>query len=327
MKIFAFALREFDEEKYFINICSQLGIEYAYTNAYPSMDNIDLAKGYDGVTIITNPMYPAILDRMHENGVKYLATRSVGYDHIDVNYAHSLGMKVTNVSYSPESVANYTIMMMLMACRKMTYIIDKAKVQDFSLKGKTGKEISDCTIGIIGTGRIGRTVVRHLSGFGCRLLAYDIVESESVKQYAQYTDLETIYRECDIISLHVPGLEENYHMINKDTFAKMKDGVILINAARGMLINTNDMIEALESGKIGYAALDTIENEAGLYYLNRETDILANHDRAILSAFPNVLVSPHMAFYTERSVQDMVENAVRGLVACEQGGENPFEVR
>ena len=224
-------------------------------------------------------------------------------------------------------MADYTVMLLLMSIRKAKQILQRTNIQDYTLKGNLGRELKDMTVGVIGTGRIGRTVVRHLSGFGCRLLAYDIVESESVKQYAQYTDLETIYRECDIISLHVPGLEENYHMINKDTFAKMKDGVILINAARGMLINTNDMIEALESGKIGYAALDTIENEAGLYYLNRETDILANHDRAILSAFPNVLVSPHMAFYTERSVQDMVENAVRGLVACEQGGENPFEVR
>lgn len=326
MKIFAYALREFDEEKYFIDICRQYGIEYAYTSEYPSMENAKLAKGYDGVTIITNPMYPEILDRFYSLGVRYLATRSIGYDHIDMKHARKLGIRVTHVSYSPESVANYTIMMMLMACRKMTYIMDKARLQDFGLKGKAGKELSDCTVGIIGTGRIGRTVIRHLSGFGCRILAYDIAESEDVRQYAEYTEPERIYRESDIISLHVPGLEENYHMINRETFAKMKDGVILINAARGLLINTDDLIAALESGKVGYAALDTIENEGGLYYLNRETDILANHDRAILSSFPNVLVSPHMAFYTERSVRDMVENAVKGLLACEAGGKNPYEV-
>lgn len=327
MKIFAFALREFDEEKYFIDICNQYGIEYAYTSEYPSMENAELAKGYDGVTIITNPMNPEILDRFYSLGVRYLATRSIGYDHIDMKYAKKLGIRVTHVSYSPESVANYTIMMMLMACRKMTYIMDKARLQDFGLKGKAGKELSDCTVGIIGTGRIGRTVIKHLSGFGCRLLAYDIAENESVKQYAEYTEPDRIYREADIISLHVPGLEENYHMINRETFGKMKDGVILINAARGLLINTDDLIEALENGKVGYAALDTIENEGGLYYLNRETDILANHDRAILSSFPNVLVSPHMAFYTERSVRDMVENAVKGLLACESGGANPYEVQ
>ncbi len=326
MKIFAYALRNFDEEKFFVDACERLGIEYGFTSDYPSMDNAELAKGYDGVTIITNPMYPEILDKYYSLGVRYLATRSIGYDHIDVKYAKSLGMKVTHVSYAPESVADYTVMMILMATRKMMYIMDKAKLQDFSLNGKMGKNLNEMTIGVIGTGRIGKTVVKQLSGFGCKILAYDFYENDMVKQYAEYTDLERIYRECDIITLHVPGLEENYHMINRETFAKMKDGVIIINAARGMLIDTDAMIEALESGKIGYAALDTIENEAGLYYLNREGDILNNHDRAILTSFPNVLVSPHMAFYTERSVKDMVENAIKGLMNCKNGGYNEFEV-
>ena len=182
MKIFAFSLREFDEKAFFIRICEELGIEYGYTSEYPSMNNLELAAGYDGITIITNPMTPKVLDRLHALGVRYIATRSIGYDHIDVRYANSLGMKITNVSYSPESVANYTIMMMLMACRKMPYIMEKARLQDFGLKGKAGKELSDCTIGVIGTGRIGRTLIRHLSGFGCRMLAYDIAENEEVKQ-------------------------------------------------------------------------------------------------------------------------------------------------
>lgn len=326
MKIFAYALRSFDEEKFFVDACERYGIEYGFTSDYPSMENAYLAEGYEGVTIITNPMYPEILDKYYSLGVRYLATRSIGYDHIDVKYAKSLGMKVTHVSYAPESVADYTIMMILMACRKMMYIMDKAKLQDFGLKGKMGKNLNEMTIGIIGTGKIGKTVIRQLSGFGCKMLAYDIVENEAVKKYAEYTDLDRIYRECDIISLHVPGLEENYHMISREEFAKMKDGVIIINAARGMLIDTDAMIEAIESGKIGYAALDTIENESGLYYLNREGDILKNHDRAILGSFPNVLVSPHMAFYTERSVKDMVENAIKGLMNCKNGGFNEFEV-
>lgn len=326
MKIFAYALRSFDEEKFFVDACERYGIEYGFTSEYPSMENAKLAEGYEGVTIITNPMYPEILNKYHNLGVRYLATRSIGYDHIDVKHAKSLGMKVTHVTYAPESVADYTIMMMLMACRKMMYIMDKAKLQDFSLKGKMGKNFNEMTIGIIGTGKIGKTVIRQLSGFGCKMLAYDIAESDAVKQYAEYTDLDRIYRECDIISLHVPGLEENHHMISYEEFSKMKDGVIIINAARGMLIDTDAMIEAIENGKIGYAALDTIENESGLYYLNREGDILKNHDRAILNAFPNVLVSPHMAFYTERSVKDMVENAIKGLMNCKNGGFNEFEV-
>lgn len=326
MKIFAFALREFDEQAYFEKICKENGIEYGFTSDYPSMENADLAAGYEGVSIITNPMYPQILDKFYSIGVRYITTRSIGYDHIDVNYAKSLGMGIGHVTYSPDSVADYTIMMMLMACRKMDYIMKKARVQDFSLNGKIGKELPHCTVGVIGTGKIGQTLIRHLSGFGCRLLAYDVYQSEAVKKYAEYVSLDELYEQSDIVTLHVPGLPENYHMIGREQFDKMKDGVILINAARGMLIDTEAMIDAIHSGKIGYAALDTIENESGLYYLNRERDIIDNRDRAILEGFPNVLVSPHMAFYTEQAVKDMVENSVRGIMNFINGVDNSFAV-
>ena len=329
MKVFAFALRDFDEQHYFTEFCEANGIEYGFTSEYPSAENAKLAEGAYGISIITNPMTPELLDLYYSMGIRAIATRSIGYDHIDLAYAHKIGMKITNVSYTPDSVANYTIMLMLMACRKMPFIMEKAKVQDFSLRGKTGIELSECTVGIIGTGRIGRRILKHLSGFGCRLLAYDLYESEEAKQYAEYVSLDEIYAQSDIISLHVPGLPENYHMIDAAAIAKMKDGVILVNAARGLLVDTQAMIAGIESGKIGFAALDTIEHEAGLYYLNRELDTLdaSHHDRAVLSSFSNVIVSPHMAFYTERAVQDMVENSLRGLAACYAGGENPYEVR
>lgn len=327
MKIFAYALREYDEQPCFERFCRELGIEYGFTSAYPSPDNVELARGYEAVTIITNPMDKGMLDRLYKVGVRYIATRSVGYDHIDINYANSLGMGISHVIYSPNSVANYTIMMMLMACRNMQFIMDKARMQDFSLKGKLGRELSLSTVGIIGTGRIGETVARHLSGFGCRILAHSLHEKEELKGCVRYVDLDTLYRESDIVTLHVPGSEDNYHMIGSRQFELMKDGVIIVNAARGMLIDSAALIAALESKKVGYAALDTIENEAGLYYLNREGDILTNHQMAVLRSFPNVIVSPHMAFYTEQAVADMVENAIRGLVSFMQGKENPFEVR
>ena len=326
MKIFAYALREFDEVPYFIQIAEKLGIEYGYTSDYPTLDNADLARGYEGVTIITNPMTPELLDKFYSLGVRYIATRSIGYDHIDTKHARKIGMGISHVTYSPNSVANYTIMMMLMACRKISYIMDKAKLQDFNLAGKMGKELSLSTVGVVGTGKIGETVIRHLQGFGCKILAYDLYPKQELGGLAEYADLETIYRESDIITLHVPGMESNYHMIDEKALSQMKDDVILINAARGMLIDTQALIKALSSGKIGFAALDTIENEKGMYYLNLENRILDNPDRAILQAFPNVMVSPHMAFYTDQAVSDMVGNAVKGLLAFEQGGQNPFEV-
>ena len=326
MKIFAYALREYDEQRYFLELAQKLGFDYGYTEDYPTMENAHLAAGCRGITIITNPMYPEILDRFYSLGVRYIATRSIGFDHIDVEYAKKIGMGISHVTYSANSVANYTIMLMLMACRNLPYILEKSKLQDFSLKGKIGKELSRCTVGVVGTGKIGETVIHHLSSFGCRLLAYDLYPKASLEGLAEYTSLETLYAKSDIITLHVPGTAENTHMVDAGAIRSMKDGVILVNAARGSLIDTDALIEGLESGKIGYAALDTIEEEAGLYYLNREGDILGNRHRSILSGFPNVILSPHMAFYTEEAVEDMVRNAVYGLLCFDKGEENPFAV-
>lgn len=326
MKIFFYALREYDEKKYLEECAAQYGFEYDYTSEYPSMENLDLVKGCEGVAIITNPINAEMLDKMKALGVKYLTTRSIGYEHIDVAYADKIGIKVAHVTYAPESVADYTIMMMLIACRQMPYIMQKSAVQDFTLKGKIGKEISASTIGVLGTGNIGATVVKHLKGFGCRILMNDVYEKEELRELGEYTDKETLIRESDIITLHVPALESNYHMIDADAISKMKDGVIIVNCARGSLIDSDAMIDALKSGKIGFAALDTIENEAGLYYLNRSGDLLDNPERAVLMSFPNVYLTPHMAFYTERTIHDMIHNAVIGLLNFEKDAENPFAV-
>ncbi|MCR4738934.1 MAG: lactate dehydrogenase [Lachnospiraceae bacterium] len=326
MKIFFYALREYDEKKYMEECAEKYGFEYEYTSEYPSMDNLELVRGCAGVAIITNPIDAKMLDRMKELGVRYLTTRSIGYEHIDTAYADKIGIKVAHVTYAPDSVADYTIMMMLIACRKMPYIMQKSDVQDFSLNGKIGREISASTIGVLGTGNIGATVVRHLSGFGCRILMNDLYEKEDLRAFGEYTDRDTLIRESDIITLHVPALKENHHMIDEEAISRMKDGVIIVNCARGSLIDSEAMIRALESGKIGFAALDTIENEAGLYYLNRSGDKLNNRERAILKSFPNVYLTPHMAFYTERTVSDMMNNACLGLLNFDRGVENPFAV-
>lgn len=326
MKIFFYALREYDEQKYVEKFAGQYAFEYGFTSDYPSMDNVQLAKGYDAISIITNPMYPEILKAFHDVGVRYISTRSIGYEHIDVDYAHSLGMRVSHVVYSPNSVANYTIMLILMACRNMPWIMKKADCQDYSLNGKVGKELSTSTVGVIGTGNIGKTVVKHLSGFGCRILAYSLYEDEEVKKYAEYVSLDELIKQSDIITLHVPGNAENTHLIDTAAFEKMKDGVIIVNTARGLIIDTQALIAALKSGKVGYAALDTFEGEVGLYYLNKEMQRLDNDNMALLKSFPNVILSPHMAFYTEQAVSDMVENSIKGLLGFESG-EYSLEVK
>lgn len=324
MKIFAYSVRE-DEVKYFDKLIDE-GIDITYISDYPTMDNVELARGYDAVTIITNVISKEMYDTWHSFGVKSIGTRSVGFDHMDTGYMKCLNMRGVHAVYSPNAVANYTIMLMIMACRKITFILDKAKVQDFALPGKIGKELSLCTVGIIGTGQIGETVIKHLSGFGCRILANSTHEKDSVKKYAEYVDLDTLYKECDIISVHIPGTAGNYHLINSESIARMKDDVIIVNTARGMVIDSEALIHGLESGKIGFAALDTFEEEVGLYYKNLERSQLVNRTRSILQTFPNVILSPHMAFYTEQSTSDMVATTVRGLIDLEEKGCSPLEV-
>lgn len=310
MRLFVYSMREYDEKPFFDKYCRQYGISYDYTTQTPCIENAHLAEGYDIVDIITTVMDKPLLKKFADMGVKCISTRTIGYDHIDVDCAKRLGMSVVNVTYSPASVADYTIMLMLMGCRRYKHIMERADVQDYTLKGKIGRELKDCVVGVIGTGKIGRTVIKELTGFGCKMLAYDLYESEEVKKYAEYTDLNTIIAESDIISLHIPATEDSYHMINKWSIDKMKQGVMIINCARGSLIDTEALIEGIEEGKVGFAGLDVIENEDGLYYFNRMGEPLDNPNLAILKSYSNVIVSPHTAFYTEQAVSDMAENSI-----------------
>lgn len=324
MKIFVYNMREFDELPLFEKYCSRYSISFSYTTEAPSPDNYYLAYGYDGISIITTSTPASMIDAMKANGVRVISTRTIGYDHIDTAYAAQVGMGVCNLTYSPETVADYTIMMMLIACRKLPYIMRLSAQNNFSLPGKLGRNIGSCTVGVIGTGRIGECLIQHLHGFGCHILANDVFEKESVKQFAEYTSLEKLLKESDIITLHAPALDETYHMIDSKAISQMKDGVIIVNCARGALIDTEALIKGLESGHIGFAALDVIENEFGLYYNDLSSTGLDNRDITALRSFDNVFFSPHMAFYTDDAVSDMVEGSVVGINAYLTGGDFPY---
>ncbi len=326
MKIFAYCLREFDEKAMFDRLSEEFGAPYGYSTAYPSPENVTLAQGYDAVSCTPCNMGADMLQRFYDVGVRYVATRSIGFDHIDLEKARQLGIGVCHVSYEPETVADYTIMLMLMCCRNMPHIMNRSLVQDYTLKGKMGKDISDCTVGIIGAGQIGRTVIRHLSGFGCRILAYDLYQDPETAMLAEYVSLEQLYAQSHIITLHTPATPENYHLINAQALALMRDGVILINTARGTLVDTDALIQGLESGKVGHAALDVLEDETGLYYANRMGEVIANRQMAILRAFPNVILSPHTAFYTEKVVWNMAYKTFQGVQDMMNQVENPLVI-
>lgn len=326
MKLYVYSMRDFDELPDFERFCKKYDVEWEYTNETPCMENLDKAEGFDVVDIITTVIDKKMIDCWYALGVRCIATRTIGYDHIDYEYAKSLGMGVIHITYSPSSVADYTIMLMLMGCRKIKHIMQTAAVQDFTLKGKIGLELPNCTVGIIGTGKIGKTVIEHLKGFGCKILAYDIYENDEVRKNAEYVELEQILTDCDIISLHAPATGDNYHMIDKAAINKMKRGVVLINCARGALIDTQALIDGIESGKIGFAGLDVIEQESGLYYFNRMGEPLNNPQLAVLKSYSNVLVTPHTAFYTDEAVANMVENSIICAKDYVEGRKTPFEV-
>lgn len=313
MKLFAYSIRPFDEEPYLKEVCEKYGVEYAYTSETPCLENAHLAEGYDAIDIITTPFPKEMIDEFYRLGVRCIATRTIGYDHIDYEYARSIGMGVVNITYSPDTVADFTVMMMLMGLRKIKHIQQRAVIQDFSLKGKLAREIGNCVVGVIGTGRIGKRVIKDLSGFGCSIIAYDPHPSDEVRQYAEYVELDELISRSDIITLHAPGINENYHMLGHDAFARMKDGVGIVNCARGMLIDSDALIDNIENGKVGFACLDVVEHEDGLYYFNRMGEPLNNPRLAILNSYHNVIVTPHMAFYTEEAVSDMIENSVLGI--------------
>ena len=327
MKIMVYSFNEADERDFFNEICREAGVLYDTCPDYPSLDNAHLAKGCEAIRIQVCDMNAELIRALHAQGVRYICTRSIGTEHIDMETVRELGMRASHAVYSPESVANYAIMLMLMACRKLPYVLERARLQDYSLAGKRGRELSKMTVGVIGLGRIGQTVLRHLSGFGCTLLGYDVHAAQEAQALCELVDLERIYRECDVITLHCPATPENRHMIDKEALGKMKDGVILVNTARGSLMDSAALVDALESGKVGAAALDVLENEFGLYYMNRMGDAIANRELALLSSFPNVIVSPHTAFYTDVSIRDMVQCTVDAACAFARGEDTWLEVQ
>ncbi|HAH61966.1 MAG TPA: lactate dehydrogenase [Treponema sp.] len=325
-QITVYTYREFDEGRYFEQFEKEHDVRIVKCYGNPDGENLELARGSTCVNIITTKITEEIIRKFADMGVRYIATRTIGYDHIDMKAAAAYGITVANAPYGPEGVADYTVMLMLMALRNMKRIMQRTELQDYTLNGLMGKELHDLTVGVVGTGRIGTRVVQNLSGFGCRILAYDLHENAEVRRYAEYTDADTLLHNADLVTFHTPLTDDNYHLINKETLGRMKDGVILVNTARGPLIETEALISGLESGKIGAAAIDVVEHEAGLYYNDLKSTVLTNRELAILRGFPNVTVSHHMAFYTQNAIRTMVLDSMEGCLQFMQTGTSRWSV-
>ena len=281
--------------------------EFELANA---SETLDVSK-YEIVSLA--PMFNIsneMLDRL--STCKLIALRTVGYQYIDLKYASSKGITVTNARYESTNVADFTIMLILIALRKAKISICKALVNDFSLVGMMGKELHSMKVGVIGTGKIGSQVIKELKGFGSEILCYDPHKNKTIEGLARYTTLEEIYKTCDIISFHCPLTKDNYHMVSYKEIAMMKKGVIIVNTARGPLLDVEALIDGIESLRIGSLALDTIEGEDGVSHVDigTEVDGLARKKSIMyLKQFANVLITQHYGFFTEEAVTAMIDCA------------------
>jgi D-specific alpha-keto acid dehydrogenase len=299
-----------DEAVLFRELAPRFGVLPTITDAAVSDATLALAAGHRCISVGHKaPISGSILLALRQAGVRYVSTRSVGYNHIDVHYAEGVGISVENVAYSPDSVADYTLMLMLMAVRNAKATISRAQVHDYRLNDVRGKELRDMTVGVIGTGRIGAAVMDRLRGFGCRVLAYDRCSSTS----AHYVPLDELLGQSDVVTLHTPLNADTHHLLDRQRIEQMRHGAFIINTGRGSLLDTEALLPALESGRLGGAALDVLEGEEGVFYSDHSQRPIENQLLLRLQRLPNVLITPHTAHFTDHALSDTVENT---LINC-----------
>jgi D-lactate dehydrogenase len=290
----------------------------------PRLDpkTVTLAAGYEAVCAFVNDRLDRdVLERLAAGGTRFVALRSAGFHHVDIEAAADLGLGVARVpAYSPTSVAEHTVALILGLNRKIHRAHARVREGNFSLEGLLGFDLGERTVGIVGTGMIGVEVARILTGFGCRLLGHDIHENPAaVALGVEYVRLDDLFRHADVITLHTPLTVDTQHLIDAAALARMKDGVMLINTSRGALVDTAATIEALKTGKIGYLGLDVYEEEGDLFFEDLSDVVIQDDVFSRLLTFPNVLVTGHQAFFTEEALHAIATTTIANLTAFEEG--------
>jgi D-specific alpha-keto acid dehydrogenase len=305
---------EGDEAALFQEMAPRFGVVPTITAAALSEATIGLALGNRCISVghKTRVTHSTLL-ALSRTGVTYISTRSVGYNHIDVKSAEGVGISVENVAYSPDSVADYTLMLMLMAVRHAKSVIRRAEVHDYRLNDVRGNELRDLTVGVIGTGRIGAAVIDRLRGFGCRIVAHDKRPGPA----AEHLPLDELLQQSDVVTLHTPLDAETHHLLDRHRIEQMKHGAFIINTGRGSLLDTEALVPALESGRVGGAALDVLEGEEGVFYEDCRDKPLEDTPLLRLQQLPNVIISPHTAYYTDHALRDTVENSIANCLKFE----------
>jgi D-lactate dehydrogenase len=323
MKIAFFSTKPYDR-KYFDLANQESGHEITYFETRLTRQTLKLAEGYECACAFVNDQLDAsTLIALAAQGTRLIALRCAGFNNVDVNSAKELGISVVRVpAYSPYAVAEHTVGLMLALNRKVYWAHSRVREGNFSLDGLLGFDMRGRTAGIIGTGKIGECVIRILNGFGCKIIAYDKYKNPACEELGvEYVSLEDLFARSDIVSLHCPLLKDTNHIINHDSIARMKKGVMIINTSRGALIDSRAAIEGLKSEKIGYLGIDVYEEEGEIFFEDKTFEILTDDVFARLTTFPNVVITGHQAYFTQEAVIAIAKTTLENITAYESGDE------
>ena len=324
MKLFVYDCRSDLERSFYEKYAKEFGLEVTVTSKIPDMTNVHMAAGHDYVNTMISTVSKEMIEAWKALGVKMISTRTIGYDHFDLEAAVDNGMHLGNSDYPPDAVAEFTLMLILMTCKNAKTMMKKVDNNDYTITHEPSTNLSEKVVGIIGTGKIGKSTIQKIHPMCKEIMMYDKFINDDVLPFGTYTDLDTLFKTCDVISLHVPSFPETKHIVNKARLAMMKPGSVVINTARGDLIDTKALIEALEQGQIAGAGLDVVEGERGIVFNDLSLVGIKNHDLSVLKHMPNVIFMPHAAYYTSTSIESMIKNSVKTLVLPKNAAENPW---
>ncbi len=328
MKIAFFDTKPYDKPS-FEKYGEQYGVTFKYFETKLNEDTVDLAQGYDGVCVFVNDtVNAAVIDRLAEMGVSVLALRCAGFNNVDMKHAYGKLHVLRVPAYSPFAVAEHTMALLLTSIRRIHKAYIRSRDYNFSLSGLTGFDLHGKTVGVIGTGRIGRVFIDICRGFGMNVLAYDKYPANGLDngETVRYVTLEELFQNSDIISLHCPLTEDTHHVINASALDLCKRGVVILNTSRGALVDAEALLAGIKSRKVGAACLDVYEEEADLFFEDNSGHIMEDDTLARLISMPNVIVTSHQAFLTEEALENIAETTVTNIAGFFETHQCPNEL-
>ena len=327
MKIAFFDAKPYDKPS-FDKYGEAQGIEFKYFETKLNEDTAELANGYDGVCVFVNDTVNApVIDNLVKMGIKIVALRCAGFNNVDMKYAFGKLHVFRVPAYSPYAVAEHTMAMLLTSIRRIHKAYIRTRDFNFSLAGMTGFDLYGKTVGVIGTGKIGKVFINICRGFGMKVLAYDKFPSREIEnEHVRYAELDELFEKSDVISLHCPLSEETYHIIGEEALSKCKRGVVILNTSRGALVDAEALLQGIKSRKVGAACLDVYEEESEFFFEDFSGHILDDDVLARLISMPNVIVTSHQAFLTEEALSNIAETTVENIIGFLENGECPNEL-